>query len=198
MRHLAARASVLEGSVAADAEAVLALKKELRDRPRMLLHDKFSGSRIRIHGALRLSQVRHADRGLVMIDFEGDTSRPSSERRLKRSPLRDAAAMVRSLHDAALGRLREADVGGSLRPEDSVALDAWARRWYLWVSAAFLQGYRETTRDAAFLPANEDEWVCLLDTFLIERALEDLDSDLRHDPGRLAGSLRGLLELVGR
>jgi maltose alpha-D-glucosyltransferase/alpha-amylase len=140
----------------------------------------------------------HGDRGLVMIDFEGDTSRPASERRLRRSPLYDVAAMVRSFHDVALGRLREADVGGSLRPEDAEALDAWARHWYLWVSAAFLRGYRETTGGAAFLPADDDEWACLLDTFLIQRILEDLYADLRDNPDRIASSLRGLRELLGQ
>ena len=197
MRYLEARSSALEGSAATDAQLILRRKGELRDRLRMLVHKKFSGCRIRIHGDLRLSQVMHGERGLVMIDFEGDTSRPAGERRLKRSPLRDVAAMIRSFHDVSLGRLRESDVGGSLRSEDAETLDVWARQWYLWVAAAFLRGYRETMGDAAFLPADQDEWACLLDAFLIQRLLEDLYSDLHDDPGRVASSLRGLLELLG-
>ena len=73
----------------------------------------------------------------------------------------------------------------------------WARQWFLWVSASFLRGYRETAGAATFLPAHEDEWACLLDAFLIHRLLEDLDADLRNDPTRVASSLRGLLELLG-
>jgi maltose alpha-D-glucosyltransferase/alpha-amylase len=188
---------VLEGSAATDALLILGRKAELRDRLRMLVHKKFSGSRIRIHGDLRLSRIMRGERGLVMLDFEGDMSRPASERRLKRSALRDVAAMIRSFHDVALGRLRESDVGGSLRSEDAATLDVWARQWFLWVGAAFVRGYRETTGDAAFLPAHEDEWACLLDAFLIQRLLEDLDADLRDDPARVASSLRGLLELLG-
>ena len=198
IRRLQARSSGLEGSVATDAALVLESRAELRERLRLLLHKKFGGSRIRIHGDLGLGKVMYGDRGLVMIDFEGDTSRPASERRLRRSPLRDVAAMIDSFHDVALGRLREADVGGSLRPEDAKVLDVWARHWYLWVSASFLRGYRETTGDAAFLPADEYEWACLLDTFLIQRVLEDLYADLRDNPGRVASSIRGLLELLGR
>jgi maltose alpha-D-glucosyltransferase/alpha-amylase len=196
-RHLEARSAALEGSAAIDAQVILSRKAELRDRLRMLVHRKFSGCRIRIHGDLRLSQVMHSERGLVMIDFEGDASRPAGERRLKRSALRDVAAMIRSFHDVALGRMRESDVGGSLRPEDAAGLDVWARQWFLWVGAAFLRGYRETTGAAAFLPANEDEWACLLDAFLIQRLLEDLDADLHDDHARVASTLRGLLELLG-
>jgi maltose alpha-D-glucosyltransferase/alpha-amylase len=142
--------------------------------------------------------VMRAQRGIVMIDFEGDTSRPASERRLKRSPLRDVAAMLGSFHDVALGRLRAADAGGALRPEDSETHDLWARLWYLWVSASFLHGYREATGEAGFLPRREEEWVCLLDALLIQAALEDLYRDLRLDPDRVASSIRGLLELLGR
>ncbi|HEY5487150.1 MAG TPA: alpha-glucosidase C-terminal domain-containing protein, partial [Candidatus Limnocylindrales bacterium] len=196
-RHLEARSAVLESSAATDAQLILRRKAELRDRLRMLVRKKFTGARIRIHGDLRLSQVMRGERGPVLIDFEGDAGRPASERRLKRSALRDVAGMVHSFHDVALGRLRESDVGGSLRSEDAAALDVWARQWFLWVGAAFLRGYRETTGDAAFLPAHEDEWACLLDAFLIQRLLEDLDADLRDDPARVASSLRGLLELLG-
>jgi maltose alpha-D-glucosyltransferase/alpha-amylase len=197
-RLLGARSSELEASAAADAGLIVDLRAQLRDRLRLLRDRTLSGARMRIHGALRLGEVMRADRGLVMIDFEGDTSRPASERRLKRSPLRDVAAMIRSLHDLALGRLREADLGGSLRREDAAALDVWARHWYLWVSAAFLRGYRETVGEAPFLPARDDEWTCLLDLFLLHGALEDLYSDLRHDRDRVRSSIRGLLELLGR
>jgi maltose alpha-D-glucosyltransferase/alpha-amylase len=197
MRHLGAGSPALEGSAAADALLILRRKGELRERLQMLLQRKFSGSRIRIHGDLKLSQVMRGERGLVMIDFEGDASRPAGERLLKRSALRDVAGMIRSFHDVALGRMRESDVGGSLRSEDAERLDVWARQWFLWVSASFLRGYRETAGAATFLPAHEDEWACLLDAFLIHRLLEDLDADLRNDPTRVASSLRGLLELLG-
>jgi maltose alpha-D-glucosyltransferase/alpha-amylase len=197
-RLLAARSDELEVSAAIDAGLVLGLRPELRQRLGPLLHERFSGSRIRAHGSLRLDQVMHSERGIVMIDFEGDTSRPASERRLKRSPLRDVAAMIRAFHDVALGRLRAADVGGTLRPEDAEALDAWARLWHLWVSASFLGGYREATDGAGFLPRRDEEWICLLDTLLIQDALESLYWDLRNEPDRVASSISGLLELLGR
>jgi maltose alpha-D-glucosyltransferase/alpha-amylase len=197
-RLLASRSGELEVSAAIDAGLVLGLRPELKERLALLLRERFSGSRIRGHGALRLDQVMHSPRGIVMIDFEGDTSRPASERRLKRSPLRDVAAMIRAFHEVALGRLRPSELGGTLRPEDTEAIDAWARLWYLWVSASSLGGYREAVDDASFLPRRDEEWICLLDTLLIHDALDTLYTDLRLDPDRVAGSIRGLLELLGR
>jgi maltose alpha-D-glucosyltransferase/alpha-amylase len=182
---------------AEDVRRVLALRSDLPARLGLLQRQRLSGSRIRCHGALRLDNVLRSKRGLVMIDFEGDTSRPASERRIKRSPLRDVASMVGSLHDIALGRLRESDVGGSLRPEDAAALNVWGRNWYLWVASSFLRGYRETTGTPEFLPARLEEWSCLLDAFRLARDLQKLWDDLHEDPSRAASTVRGLVELLG-
>jgi maltose alpha-D-glucosyltransferase/alpha-amylase len=197
VRQVRSHSAGFEPAAGTDARRILGLRAELKSRLEMLQRHRFSGARTRVHGAMHLATVLRAERGLVMIDFEGDTSRPSSERRLKRSPLRDVAAMIRSFHDVALGRLRPADLGASLRPEDAVRLDVWARHWYLWVSAAFLAGYRETIDGASILPATEEEWACLLDAFLIQEALEDLYSDLRSDLERVPASMRGVVELLG-
>jgi maltose alpha-D-glucosyltransferase/alpha-amylase len=197
-RLVAGRMGTFDGPAADDATVFLGLRGELRDRLRLLLQKRFGGERIRIHGALRPDTLLHADRGPVTIDMAGDTTVAASERRLKRSPLRDVASMIHSFHDLALGRLRGADVGGSLRVEDADALDVWARRWFLWVSAAFLRGYRDRIGADACLPAAEDEWVALLDAFRVQVALGDLVMDFRNGQDRVPSSIRGLLELLGR
>ncbi len=51
-------------------------------------------------------------RDFVFLDFEGDVTLPISERRLKRSPLRDVARMLRSFHHAAYaGFHQQVDLG---------------------------------------------------------------------------------------
>jgi maltose alpha-D-glucosyltransferase/alpha-amylase len=197
-RQVAGRLGSLEGVAVTDAALLLSLRGELKDRLRLLVAKRYGGSRIRIHGSLHLGNLRQAERGTVVMDLVGDTDRTAGERRLKRSPLRDVASMIASFHDLALGRLRSADLGGSLRAEDAAAVDLWAGRWFLGVAAGFLAGYREATEATDCLPAADDEWIALLDAFRIQEALDDLTLDLRNEPARVPSSIRGLLELLGR
>ena len=63
-----------------------------------LLDHRIDVSRIRIHGDFHLGQVLNTGKGIVtIIDFEGESRLPLSERRLKRvAPCDDAAGMLRS------------------------------------------------------------------------------------------------------
>ncbi|QKJ19150.1 maltokinase N-terminal cap-like domain-containing protein [Microbacterium hominis] len=86
----------------------------------------------RIHGDLHLGQVLHvADRGWILVDFEGEPLRPIAERRRGDLALRDVAGVLRSF-DYVAGSLRQ-DAG----PHGADDARAWARA----ARRAFLGAY---------------------------------------------------------
>jgi maltose alpha-D-glucosyltransferase/alpha-amylase len=196
MRLLGRRIEHLPPGAAADARSILEHQGFVETRLRDLLIHRFGGMRIRVHGDYHAGQVLHTGRDLVIIDFEGEPARPLSERRLKRSALRDVAGMIRSFHYAAYGSLLHADLGVNVRDDDVETLEPWVRAWYRWVSVAFLRGYREATAGADFLPSDPAEWAILLDAMLFHKAFYELGYELNNRPDWVAIPLRGIAQLL--
>jgi maltose alpha-D-glucosyltransferase / alpha-amylase len=181
-----------------DIQKVLDLEPEIRRRYRSILQRKLNTMRIRVHGDYHLGQVLYTGRDFVIIDFEGEPARPLSERRIKRSPLRDVAGMLRSFHYASYAALFGQVPG--VRPEDFPALEPWAHFWYIWVGVAFLKAYLAVAQDQPFLPKDPLELQVLLEAYLLEKAVYELGYELNNRPDWLKVPLRGLLQLlvVGR
>ena len=176
----------------ADAERVLAAKNEIISRFQFILEQKITAMRIRGHGDYHLGQVLFTGKDFVITDFEGEPAQPIGERRSKRSPLRDVAGMLRSFQYAALTAVRS----GDFRPEDLPRLTAAANGWVFWVSTIFLSNYLNTARSGAFLPASKPELKGLLDLFLLQKAIYELDYELNNRPAWAGVPLRGILEIL--
>jgi predicted trehalose synthase len=122
------------------------------------------------------------ERGWVILDFEGEPARSLRERRLKRSPLRDVAGMLRSFSYVTAGAriLRGVDA-----PED----------WEDNARAAFLEGYFETA-DPRLLPPGEAPTRQLLSVFELEKAVYELRYELNNRPDWVAIPVAGIRRLL--
>ncbi|HLB71730.1 MAG TPA: maltose alpha-D-glucosyltransferase [Candidatus Methanoperedens sp.] len=180
-------------NVRVEAQKVLGLESEILKRFRSVLERRMTAVRIRCHGDYHLGQVLRTGNDFVIIDFEGEPARSLSERRLKRSPFRDVAGMIRSFHYAAYTMLLDK---GSIRPEDIPALDRWADQWYTYVGVIFMKSYLDQSRDAIFIPEDRKEIRVLLSVFLLEKAVYELGYELNNRPDWIIIPLKGILRLL--
>ena len=168
-------------------------EKDILVQFQKILETKFTTLKIRYHGDLHLGQVLHTGKDFMIIDFEGEPDRALSERRLKRSPLRDVAGMIRSFHYAAYSALL---TYGSHRPEDVARLEPWADLWYRSVSGIYLSTYLFSVEDAPFVPKDRKEFEVLLRCFLMEKAVYELGYELNNRPDWIIIPLKGIEHIL--
>ncbi len=154
--------------------------------------------RTRVHGDYHLGQVLWNGRDFVIIDFEGEPDRSLGQRRLKRSPIRDVAGMLRSFGYAAEIGLRQEVVLGlcSDLANATERLGDWGRLWTAWVSRRFLDGYLATAAGEPFVPDDVEDRRLLLDLFLLEKAFYEVRFELDYRPDWVGIPLLSLADLV--
>lgn len=176
-----------------DVETLLAKEKEILGRLSRLTNKKIDSMKIRIHGDYHLGQVLCTGNDFIIIDFEGEPARSISERRLKRSALRDVASMIRSFHYPAYAILYNKKTYTEQEIRD---LEPWAEAWYSYIASAFLKSYFDTVNTASFIPTNLKELEMMLDAYLIEKAIYEIGYELNNRPDWLAIPLKGIKNLL--
>jgi maltose alpha-D-glucosyltransferase/alpha-amylase len=194
LQMLAARRPQLQGEPAALVDAVLSRESDILAGFAGLLTGRLAASRIRCHGDYHLGQVLFTGKDFVIVDFEGEPDRPASERRIKASPLRDVAGMLRSFHYAAHAAMRGR--APSLISEHAhLPRENWAEFWTAWTSAAFLQSYLEEAQAGSFNPPDPTQVRTLLTCYLMEKALYELRYELNNRPEWAGIPLQGIKQL---
>jgi maltose alpha-D-glucosyltransferase / alpha-amylase len=156
-----------------------------------------AGRRIRIHGDYHLGQVLYTGRNFLIIDFEGEPARPLSERRMKRSPLRDVAGMLRSFDYAAYTAIKQhCDRFGISKDDDVANLRDWAETWRTWVGATFLRSYLDHMGSSDLLPKSQEQLAMMLDCFLLEKAVYELQYELNNRPEWIGIPIDGIGRLL--
>jgi maltose alpha-D-glucosyltransferase/alpha-amylase len=187
---------LLRGAALDDALKVLDLQNEVLNRFRSLLSRKIIAHRMRIHGDFHLGQVLYTGKDYVIIDFEGEPARPLTERRIKRSPLRDVSGMLRSFHYAAYTSLFGHLGSAMIRPEDLAAMEPSARLWNVWIGSTFLNSYLKHAEPGGFAPSTREELNILLNVYLLEKALYELGYEMNNRPDWVRIPLAGIIQLL--
>lgn len=183
----------LPENIREEASEVLSYEQEIMKNFQKILQKKFSSMKIRFHGDYHLGQVLFTGNDFVIIDFEGEPARTISERRHKRSPIRDIAGMLRSFHYAIFNSLLK---HASIRSEDIAVLKPWTELWYHCVSGIFLESYLKTVENAVFMPSERTEIEILLEAFLLEKAVYELGYELNNRPDWLVIPIRGIKQIL--
>jgi maltose alpha-D-glucosyltransferase/alpha-amylase len=186
----------LSQATQAEAQKLLDEQDKFRRYFRAISDRRVSAVRIRIHDDLRLSRLLHTGKDFVFIGFEGRSGRPLSERRIKRSALRDVAGLMMSFQYAADAVFYDQVPGVKSRPEIEPALQSLASYWLHWTSAAFLNGYFERIGEHSVLAADELHVRLLLDAFLLEHSLEEVREKLGVEPERVRTPLKMLQRVL--
>ncbi|MBC7460073.1 MAG: maltose alpha-D-glucosyltransferase [Thermoleophilia bacterium] len=179
-----------------DLADILPLEERILERFQALLGVGLGDLRIRCHGDYHLGQVLWTGRDVRIIDFEGEPGRPIGERRIRRSPLKDVAGMLRSFNYAACTIGQEHHDPGEDSPQAGRA-DQWLQFWYRCVSATFLRAYLDTAGDGGFLPASEADLTTMLESLLIEKAVYELAYEADNRPDWVWIPARGIQEILG-
>ncbi len=191
-RLLRSRLKQVPAEARKEAQEVLDREAEVVRCFHAILERKMGGRRIRVHGDFHLGQVIYTGKDFIIIDFEGEPARSLTERRLKRSALRDVAGMLRSFHYA----VNHAIMAKTVRPEDLPCLERWAEFWQMWVSATYLKEYLALAGQGEFLPQPEADLQVLLNAFILEKAVYELGYELNNRPGWVRLPLSGILQQV--
>jgi maltose alpha-D-glucosyltransferase/alpha-amylase len=118
----------------------------------------------------------------VIIDFEGEPARPISERKIKRTPLRDVAGMLRSFHYAAYAALPGYTRQATARSIDRPKLEPWSRFWHRWAERFFVEAYLEQLEGTRLLPTSPQEIDLLLDVLTLEKAVYEVGYEINNRP----------------
>ncbi|MBT2405517.1 MULTISPECIES: phosphotransferase [unclassified Streptomyces] len=181
----------------AEVPALLPLARQLRGMYRDLAEvARKDGALVtqRVHGDLHLGQVLRAERGWVLIDFEGEPGRPPEERRRLQPALRDVAAMLRSFdyaaHHALAGVLGVPPGEQALGDPRGMRLARRASAWAVHNRRSFCAGYAEAGgADPRCLPV-------LLRTFEADKAVYEARYEAHSRPEWLAIPLAAVRRLT--
>ncbi len=195
LQNLQSSLDEMPENIREEAENVLSRKKDILKFFKRVYHHTIPLMKIRTHGNYHLNEVLWTGKDFVIIDFEGERARPFSERRLKRSALRDVASMVRSFHYVAYSSIMEPEYD---RHRKEGNIEDWAEAWFYHVTHLFLQTYTDKADGSEIIPEEKEDFKLLMEIFMLEKAVYELNYELNNRPEWVLIPLRGILSIIGK
>jgi trehalose synthase-fused probable maltokinase len=149
--------------------------------------------RSRIHGDFHLGQVLYTGGDFVIIDFEGEPESSIAERKIKHSPLKDVAGMIRSFHYAVSAKLF---FSAETTEMDRAKLQKAADRWFYLIRETYTETYLKELGPNQKLFANMAELNFLFLIHLMEKAIYEVGYELNGRPDWLKIPLKGVIQVI--
>jgi maltose alpha-D-glucosyltransferase/alpha-amylase len=176
-------------------DQLLSHEPTLQGRRGALLPDPAQILKIRHHGDFHLGQMLIVKDDIFIIDFEGEPRRTLEERRRKAPAARDVAGLIRSIDYSTTAALdRALKVTSDEQGKLAAALNTWRDR----ATETFLGAYRETIGQTRLWPGDPAAAGRLLDFFLLEKAIYEIEYELAHRPDWLRVPLTGALRILSQ
>ncbi|MBN2035502.1 MAG: maltose alpha-D-glucosyltransferase [Chitinispirillaceae bacterium] len=137
----------------------------------IMLRQAFSIVKIRIHGDYRLEHLLMAGNDCFIKDLEGRQDLALSERRIKRSAMRDLSRIIHSCHTAAHTALYR---GVKVQEKQIAPLRPWADYWFSCAATHLFATYSDTVTTPRLLPDSLEERRLLLRFYLMDNAVDDI------------------------
>jgi len=176
-------------------DQILAQCANLDERLSALLPPDVDGLNIRHHGDFHLGQILIVKDDIFIIDFEGEPRRPLSERRRKAPAARDVAGLIRSIDYSATAALERAL---KVAPDENGKLGAALAEWRERAATTFLAAYREIVTNQRLWPADPLAAEQMLNFFLFEKAMYEIEYELAHRPEWLRVPLTGMIRILSQ
>lgn len=188
-------ASAATAGIQDEVAALLTRGDEIDQRLKALVKGVQGSIKTRIHGDLHLGAILVCGHEFQFVDFEGDPYLNIAVRSAKDSPLRDIAALLRSLDYAASTIMFGV---GSVAMQSAGNIEELMKDWKTRTIDAFLSGYRQSTDHSDGSTSDHRARENLLEFFLILRTLTDIVYEIDFRPTWLAIPVAGLHRLLDR
>ena len=153
-----------------------------------------NSQRIRIHGDLHLGQILVTDKGdFYIIDFEGEPESTIRDRKVKQTPLKDVAGVLRSFHYAVYAVIFDKSFKSTLSESD---LFEAGEKYYHCILSVFLRTYLDTAMSSNMDVGYYPEIVYLLKYHLLEKAIYEIGYELKSRPDWVIIPLTGVKQIL--